>query len=267
MKSKVQIYILLLIILGSFGSCITYKDTDLLQDIPKEYSKVLAEDYRIIPGDMLTVSIYTLDDDAAALFSNYRPALFGSNNTEATGANTSEVRSMQGLRNSKPINVYADGTINFPYIGDIPVEGLTVFEVRKLLNDKLSLFAQGTTADVVLYNNFFSILGESGATRIIMPSEKVTILQALSLGGSLSNYADRTKVSILRQTKDGTEKMTFDLRSKDIINSEYYYIQANDVIYFPQTNKRFLGGTNSFAGMVGLVTSLLGTIVLLYNIF
>ncbi len=77
----------------------------------------------------------------------------------------------------------------------------------------------------------FSLLSESGSKRCPMVKEKLTIYQALAMSGDLGPYADRARVKIIRQTKEGTIVKSFDVRSKDIINSEFYYVRPNDVIY------------------------------------
>lgn len=100
-----------------------------------------------------------------------------------------------------------------------------------------------------------------------MPKTSMTIFEALAIGSSLGPYADRSKVSIIRQTDSGSKTKTFDLRSKDIIDTEFYYIQPNDVIYVPQLKRKFLGSTTSFAGAFGLITSLAGVIIFTLRVF
>lgn len=256
------------------SSCITSKDTNLLQDIERDYGVIPPpEEYRIIPGDILNIVVYVFDDlETEELFRGFAPSQvdtregnldFYANYGVGQGGGSTE----EGTRHSTPISVYADGTINFPHLGRIYVQDLTLLEARNLISERLKYVSANASANVTLRNNFFSVIGEAGARRIEMRSNKMTIIQALSTAGPLSDYSVRSKVSIIRQTKDGSVIKTFDLRSKDILNTEYYYIQPNDVIYFPQSKGKFFGATNSFIGVFGLVTSFVGIVIMAFRLF
>lgn len=270
MKSVTKIFLIFICILSGLSSCITNKELDYLQDIKLKYPEriMYPEEYKIIPGDQLLIVVYTVDEETRTLFSSYTPRFSGQNiNDRTSGDVYQQARGLDDASGVNPISVYADGTITFPYIGSIYVEGQTLLEIRENISAKLDAFSDGTTAEVSLYNRFFSILGEAEADRILMPKTSMTIFEALAIGSSLGPYADRSKVSIIRQTDSGSKTKTFDLRSKDIIDTEFYYIQPNDVIYVPQLKRKFLGSTTSFAGAFGLITSLAGVIIFTLRVF
>lgn len=267
---KILVYFMMLVV--CFSSCITSKDTNLMQDIKKDYSTIPPPDeYRIIPGDVLQVVVYVYDDkETENLFKAYTPQRVRSREGELGvsarsswyGGTTDE-----GTGGSPAITVNADGTINFPYIGRLYVAGLTLLEIRQLLTSRLREISANASANVTLKNSFFSVLGDSGARRVDLRNNNMTIYQALAIAGNISDYSLRSRVNIIRQTKDGTVVMTFDLRSKDIINTEFYYIQPNDVIYFPQSQGKFFGASNSFVGFFGLLTSFATIIVMAIRLF
>lgn len=95
---------------------------------------------------------------------------------------------------------------------------------------------------------------------------RINIYQALANSGTISNIGDIKNVKIIRQTSDGTEVKTFDLRSKDIVDSEFYYIQPNDVIYVQQMKRRFFGEINSFTGIFGMITTAVGTVFMIITV-
>lgn len=267
-----NISIALALVMLVFTSCVTPRDTNLLQDIQIDYTEVPPpEEYRVIPGDLLRVAIYTVGDEKMAqLFAGFTPS--SSSISVDAGIGVPVGQATGNAQSSMPIAIYADGTISFPYIGRIFVQDLTLLEIRQLLTHRLKEFVTNdmvyVEADVTLFNNFFSILGESGSRRITMNNNNMTIFQALTIAGNLSDYSARDKVSIVRQTKDGTEVKTFDLRSQSILNTEFYYIQPNDVIYFPQKSNKFLGGGgNSFIGIFGMITSFITILVGAFQIF
>lgn len=261
MRNRIVKSLLFIFILQLCSSCITKRQTELMQDIQKNYPKVGQEHYRVIPGDQLRVSVFTLDPEIAKLFAEFTPA-------------TSEINVSNYNYYSENVNnignflsIHADGTINFPYVGKVYVENMTLMEVGKLLTEKLRIFDENVTVNVFLSNRYFFVLGEMGGGRISMESMSLTIYQAMALGTSIGFYGDRSKVSILRQTKDGSILKTFDIRSKDIIDSEYYYIQPNDVLYVPKSGKSFFGVVTNFSSLLGMLAFVAGVVTLAVKLF
>ncbi|MCC8145807.1 MAG: polysaccharide biosynthesis/export family protein, partial [Bacteroidales bacterium] len=220
-KLIVFIFLLAPVILSS---CLTTKQTNLLQEpgggIPSYPSVAEIGEYRINAGDELIVRITVPQDDAntGALFSLFT-------NTGGSGAEESRLRTL---------TVSQEGNIYFPYLGDIHVLGKTTLDIQTLLESRINkdlLTMDGCIVHVSLSNRYFSVVGESNAGRYFIPKEQLTIFQALSQSKDIKPYGDRSKVKIIRQTEEGTIIKTFDLRSSDIVNSEFYYIQPNDVIY------------------------------------
>ena len=269
MKAKLKLLLLCICLLQVFNSCVTSRQTDLLQDISKKYPTITNPDeYRILPGDELTITVYALDSQMASLFRGYAPGGGAwTGGSDLTVANIWLLRNTESNQGVRPVIVYSDGTINFPYLGKIYVQDLTLLEARKIMSQKLNAFAEGTSADVSLYNKYFSILGEVGPQRVVMPREKITIYEALTLANGIGDYGNRSKVTILRKTKDGASVKSFDLRSKDIIDTDFYYIQANDVIYIPQMKRKFMGTSNSFAGIFALLSSFAGLVTFAVRLF
>ncbi len=257
---KIKLLLLSLLIVSILSSCVTPRDTNLIQEnVRKDYvtDATLGMDYRIIPGDRLALSIYTLDENMKTLFSMYIQRLDPSNN--ATGQQAG----------GNVLNVYSDGTIRIPYLSKISVLDLTVMEAKKLIESKFQEFSPNITVELALQNRYFSMLGTQSGGRISMPSPRINIYQALALGGTIDPFGDRRKVSVIRQTPNGTEVKTFDLRSKDIINSEFYFIQPNDVIYVQELSRTFFGRITSFTGLLGglgILTSTVAVVVLIVNL-
>ncbi|MFR9645438.1 MAG: polysaccharide export protein, partial [Rikenellaceae bacterium] len=62
-------------------------------------------------------------------------------------------------------------------------------------------------------------------------SDRITIFDALSRAGDMTIYGERDRVKIVREEFGRRVVATVDLRSYDIMNSPYYYLQQNDVVY------------------------------------
>ncbi len=268
MKIKILLALLLPIAIF-FGSCVTPRDTNLLQNIQKDYpmaKNFINSDYRIISGDQLVLTIYTLDEDMKDLFAMYIGKARGASNAiTSLGVDT------RGSDNqSNTLNVYSDGTINIPYLGKIYVEDMTLLEAKKVVEARFASFSPNINIELGLRNRYFSVLGEARRGVYAMPTPKVTIFQALAIsGGGINTFGDRTKVRIIRQTPNGTEVKMFDIRSKDIVNSEYYYIQPNDVIYVQEMSRTFFGRVTSFTGalgLVGILFSVVAAVTLIVNL-
>ena len=158
-----------------------------------------------------------------------------------------------------------DGCIDYIYVGKIPVLGKTLREVKNIIEDKLKDQLDSYSVEVRLSNRTFSIIGESGAGRYTIPREKLTIFEALAMSGDLSFYAKRSNIQIIRQTENGTVVKTFDIRTKSIIDSEFYYIQPNDVIYVPFQNAKYVGASN-FTNVISLVFTTVSFGMFIYSI-
>ncbi len=251
MKNKV-LYFFLLLQGCLFSSCLTTQQTNLLREpggsVPA-YPKVQGvAEYRIKPGDELSIQISAFDAATSRLYS-----LYSMNN--GFGSST-------GIR---LFSVSSQGNIYFPYLGDIYVKDKTTFEVQELLTSKLhNEISPQSTAVVTLGNRSFSVIGESKTGTYSIAKEQTTIFQALSMSGDIRQYGDRSKVKIIRQTINGTIVKTFDLRSQDIVNSEFYYVQPNDVIYIQPLGRQFWG-LNSFGAVFAMLSTFISVGLTIYS--
>ena len=238
-------------------SCVTPRRTHYLQNpgmgiasYPEVYTSA---DYRIQRDDELNIRVVTLDEESKKIFNNNRNG--NSDNVQQT--------SQRGLYT---YTVYEDGTIDFPYLGKVEVEGKTLREAKNEIEEHLHEYIKDCSVDVRLLNAYFNLLTESKMGRYQITKEKLTIFEALALGGDLGQYSDRKKVKIIRRLDDGTtEVREFDLRSKDILTSEYYYIQPNDIIYVHAFNGQFFR-INSFLTALGVTSTTISFGLLIYKI-
>ncbi|NDW18386.1 hypothetical protein D0T53_05575 [Dysgonomonas sp. 216] len=267
---KNKLFLLLIFVVAFMTSCVTPKDTNYLQDIDYPTTGDVAPvDYLIIPGDQLILKVFTLNEDMKILFSMF---ISEDNRTLTDNRNNNNMYIQnQGLFGSRStpnnvLNVASDGTVNIPFVGLLEVKGLTVLEAKKKIANSFQAFSSDVTVDISLRNRVFYVVGAAGSKTVQMNNLRMNIYQAMSQIGNVDMYANRKQVRILRQTSDGTEVKTFDLRSKDIVDSEYYYIQPNDVIYMPTMQRRFYGAVTSFTGVFGLLSSIAGIAVLIIKL-
>lgn len=253
--NKIRLIACFVLSLIIIPSCVTYKKVNYFQNTAayKTDSSIAKAEYKLQVGDQVYVNISTPDADSKSLFNG------GLNFVPTSGAQ------MQSL-DLYLYTIYADSCIDFPFAGSIKIAGKTTRESKDLIKQKLSPMIKECDVDVQLSNCYFTKIGNAGAGKFPITKERLTIFQALAISGDLQPFSDRKKIKILRPTSKGTIIKTFDVRSKDIINSEFYYVQPNDIIYVQAFNGQFWGIT-SFTGMLSTVVSTVSCGYLLYNMF
>ena len=252
-----KIFILLFPVL--LVSCVTSKKVNLLQEpgqhgIPAYADTITYEDYQVRVGDRLYVYVYSIDERVSKMF-----------NPSGTGINSSQIRQSSSVGGSYDLYTYLvleDGTIDYPMVGHLPVRGMTTREIKHALEAELSTYVSGygdyqmLSVEVNIVRRSFSVISDKGSGTFTIPKEKVTIYEALAMAGDIGDFGDRSQVRIVREIEGQTKVMTFDLRSKDIINSEYYYIEPNDVLYIQKIKGQSFG-INSAATTVSVVATTL----------
>lgn len=269
-----RIWIVLLPLL--MASCVTSRRVNLMQEpgkngIPQYADTVSYEDYELRIGDRLYIYVYSVDERVDKMFNS--------------SSGTMGVQMLQGgggVGGSYDLYTYLvqeDGCIDFPMVGRVPVRGMTTRDVKRVLEDELSSFIksygdyQMMSVEVKIVRRSFSVISDRGSGTFNIQKEKVTIFEALAMAGDIGDFGDRSKVRIVREKEGQTEVKVFDVRSKDIINSEYYYIEPNDVIYIQRIKGQSFGinsvttsisvaaTTLAFGGFVyGLVVRIINSI-------
>ncbi|MDR2684060.1 MAG: polysaccharide biosynthesis/export family protein [Prevotellaceae bacterium] len=249
-------YLVFCIVLITVSSCMTTREINYFQtpaeDIPNYADTVGYQEYRLQRGDYLSIRLYSVRQEDVELYND------NSNNQYENASDNSYTRLYLYF-------VEEDGYIDYPYIGKIPALGKTTREIKYDLENRFKEVAKYCSVDVRLANRIVSIIGESGSKRINMPTEKITIFQALAMSGDLSEFSDRTQIKIVRQTENGTVVKIFDVRTKTVINSEFYYLQPNDVVYVQHNFAKYLG-INRFTSVLSATLSTVSFGMMLYNI-
>ena len=112
------------------------------------------------------------------------------------------------------------------------------------------------SVEVNIVRRNFSVISDHGSGTFSLTKEKVTIFEALAMAGDIGDFGDRSKVRIVREIEGQTQVKVFDVRSEDIVNSEFYYIEPNDVIYIQRIKGQSFG-INSAATTVSIAATTL----------
>ena len=150
------------------------------------------------------------------------------------------------------------GFIDFPVVGKIKVDGLKKSELEILLKDKLEKYIDKPVLFVRILNYRYYVTGEVNrpGEQQLDGGERVTLMEALSKAGDLSINGNRKKIKIIRQEKDFTSINLVDITKPDFLNSEFYYLQQNDVVYVePNKAKITTSGISPIATTFSIVAS------------
>ncbi len=225
-------------------SCYSHRVVGLLQEDKRlpQYEKAEYEPYRIAVNDEVIFRLITMDETIS----------------KAMGTQMT-------VNDAVSYRVYADGTVDLPFLPPIRLEGLTLDEAEDTLRTHLREIIPDAEVKVSLYNKTFTIIGDINSGTFSVYKDKLTIFQALAMSGDLANSGDRQHVRIIRPHGDGEpEVLEFDIRTNTIINSKYYYVYPNDVIYVSRAPGSFYK-VSSYSGFLGLITSSLSLLVAVLN--
>ena len=230
-----------------------------LEQVNLEGSKGLY-DAKIMPKDMLMITVSTLTPEAAAPFNLTVGSFVGSSGQLSGGSS-----SLQGYL------VDNQGNINFPVVGTVHVQGLTKTECQELIAQQITPYLSKTEKPIVtvrMSSYHVTVMGEVGSPGVIpVTTEKMSIIEALAQAGDLTIYGKRENVVLIRETETGKKEYHYlNLNDANIFNSPYYYLQQNDIVYVEPNNVKAKNSsigqsTTLWFSFVGIVTSVASLLV------
>lgn len=191
-------------------------------------------DARIMPKDVLSIVVNTTTPSASYQFNLVTP--------------TTQTQMQTYL-------VDNDGKIQFPVVGELKVGGLTKTEAEQLICQAISPYLAETENPVVtvrMSSFSISVLGEVNQPgTFTIAREKINVLEALARAGDMTIYGVRNNVTLIREDNEGNKSYhSLDLNDANIVNSPYYYLQQNDILYVEPNKVRAKSST------IGTSTSL-----------
>ena len=221
------------------SSCVSYKKVPYFQNADQTNLSASRgiHDARIMPKDVLSISVTTPDREISSQFNQlvYNTMQAGGSRSISSGSGS-----------MMPYNKIA-GLVK-PYLSS-DINPVVVVEFQSYT---------------------VTVLGEvSRPGAFNVNSEKYSILQALGAAGDMTIYGMRDNVLLIREDAKG-EKTThrLDLNDANVINSPYFYLQQNDVVYVqPNKAKAKNSDIGSSTSLWFSATSILISLTsLMYNI-
>lgn len=180
-------------------------------------------DARIMPKDILTITVSTSDPEASRPFNVSVPV---QRNTETVSSTTTAQLNTYLVDNT--------GRIDFPVLGMIELGGLTSREAEEKLRELLKPYLKESPLVAVKFGNYkISVLGEVARPgSFTVSQEKINILEALAMAGDMTIYGVRSNVKVVREDAEGNKSIfQVDMNNPYLVYAPEYYLQQNDVVY------------------------------------
>mgnify|MGYP000017644543 CR=1 FL=1 len=210
------------------------------------------------PGDILHVAVYSSDIEAAAPF----------NLQETATPNALNAPQQHTLEIFLGYLVHGNGQIDFPVLGAIQVAGLTLPQVKDILEQRLRSYLRDAVVSVRFINFRITVLGEVNQPgTYTISSPRITLLEALGRAGDLSPYANRTNLLHIREQNGQRIYTRVNLQSGEIFSSPVYYLQQNDILYVEPNRAKIAAVADPATRVITYTTGVLSVVTLLIALF
>lgn len=214
-----------ILILFLLSSCVSQKNVKMVQEkvnkeMTKEFTNSRVSTYRLQVGDHLYIQVNSVDPKTSKFFQSDFPYLMN--------------QTYQYL-NTHVVDEF--GFLSFSFIEKIKVTGKTVQEVNAAIQAKLDEYFKDANVYVKLVNYQVGVLGEvNDPGNFTITQDQINIFQALGLAGSVTSYGNLEEVKVMRQTQTGTSVEVLDLTDNRVLESPYFYLMPNDIVYIEPRN-------------------------------
>ncbi|MEQ9297584.1 MAG: polysaccharide biosynthesis/export family protein [Cyclobacteriaceae bacterium] len=279
----------------AFSSCISHKQL-LILDEGQPYttdSLAVIENYPgpiIQTDDKLLVKVSSFDQQAAAPFNQQSMLGLGGQqggmNNQRGGQGVLGGDSQSGIfgqaGNNNQNNISQNGNqngmgqqflgylvdpnsnIEFPVIGTVRLGGMTLDQAKLKLYELLDEYLINYAVDVQFINRRITVSGEVENPGLVqLDRDRISIIEAIQRAGGITVYSNTENIQVIRE-KDGERLFaTLNLHDRDIVNSQFYYIYPNDVVYLQPIRAKTFTAQTSFFSAFNIITSLISAAALI----
>ncbi|MBE7175273.1 MAG: polysaccharide biosynthesis/export family protein [Mucilaginibacter polytrichastri] len=254
----------ILFVLVFMSSCASRRDISYFQKEASADTLVLPQKYfpKIQAGDIVSVIVTSLDAESDRMFNPYTAI-------NAAGGMNQVQQGVTTQLNQLPASGYLvdeQGNISLPLIGKIKLSSMTTSQARDLITEKLLAYLKEPTVNVHLTNYKISVLGEvNRPLTIIVPNERITLPEAISLAGDLTITGRRNNIMVIREENGKKEFGTVNMNNRDIFNSPYYYLHPNDIVYVEPTSGKVFQSDRTATILAPIAISLMSLLVVIFR--
>jgi len=251
-KNSKFILILISISAGLF-SCVSPKKIYFVNDVTEQAQKMDALNsskiQKIQNGDKVIIVVSCPDPSQTSFLNPF--------NNQNSGGNTSQ--------NTLGFIVDSIGNIDYPLLGQLHILNLTSQEVADKIKQGLKQYFKEPYVYVTISGRVFVLNGRGGYS-VPLSNERLTILEALAQQNSYEPDDKWDEVLIIREANGIRTTAYIDLNTKEILNSPYYYLCNNDLIYIkPGKINATLKSTAAIRTTIGIISSSLALFILLFK--
>lgn len=210
------------------SSCVSPKKFVYLQDMEpgQTYPVTIKHEAVIQRDDRLSITVSCKSPELAIPFN-----INSGNFRVSTDGTVSEV---PAASREKGYRVDVDGFIEFPILGRLYVEGLTVTEAIDMIKTRIEEgnYIKNPIVSIEFINFKYTVIGAvAGNGTYSIDGDRITLFEAIARAGGLTEKAKVDKIAVIRESGGDRQMYIADLRTKDVFNSPCYYLQQNDIVY------------------------------------
>lgn len=258
MKQYILIVLFLILICSCRQKRYVYLQKTELEQEEKDYL-IDKPDYVLQPHDILYINVKSPNEEINNVFNKNTGRGQGMGTGQTGGSN-----SMGGSFYFSGYHINDTGYVEIPLLGAIKIEDYTLNDARKIISDYINSFVENTIVDVKLISFnilFFGEIGSPGLQRFMQ--EEVTIYEAITQAGGVTDAGNRQKILIIRKEKDRFKTMRVDLTKRHLLSSERLYLLPNDMVYVePRRTQLIKMDTQELFFYISTITSLVSTTIL-----
>ncbi|WP_339649144.1 polysaccharide biosynthesis/export family protein [uncultured Salegentibacter sp.] len=165
--------------------------------------------------------------------------------------------------------VSPQGTINFPVLGTVEVEGLTRTAIQQKLEDQISEYVRDPVVDVRIVNFSVTVLGEVGSPgRVQITDGRITMPELIAMSGDITYNGRRENIKIIREVNGVKTVGHIDMTESDLFDSPFFYLKQNDLVYVEPTYRavKSAGFFTSYQGIISVGTTIISLYLLINNL-
>lgn len=227
MKKRLALFLTFALVALSLGSCVStekfmpYQEVEKLQPkSPNQFETVFQ------PDDMLLIVVSADNQEIADPYNVYGTVV----STSTSGA---------GQRQQHTYLVDEKGFIDFPILGRIKVSGKTKTELSNYLYKEISKDIKNPIINIRITNYKVTVHGEVNRAGVhTIGTERITLPEAIALSGDMTIYGNRKRVLVMREENGERKSNYIDITKADFMNSEFYYLKQNDIVFVEQNSVR-----------------------------
>ena len=231
-----------------FSSCMSKKKIVYLQGAQNFNSTSFNYEPIIQNDDRISIRVTTLEPEASIPFNIETIATSVTNNI------------------SNGYLVDGKGTIDFPVLGTISISGFTIDQVKTMLKEKLAVYIKDPVINIRLLNFKVTLLGDVTNPGIkAFSTNRVTLLEAIGAASDLTIFGKRNNILLVRDFQGIKTFNRIDITQADFVNSPFYYLDQNDVIYVEARKAKIdanaLPNLSIIVSVVSFITTMLFIVI------